>query len=220
MLAVPGDFSINTLVGPDALEFFVHGLLLKASSTFFAAPLKGPFREAREKTITLDDEDVEVFKTYLVWLYRQRLTMNDIRDHSTIAAESQKHIVRVYAFADKRGIPLLGDCSITLLAVSLISSEEVEPDTVCEAYRLLSSDSALCRALVRCELKVCSETLQEMDEEVMDKYPKAYLCHLIREAADHMAYGGLLWPSDNICYYHAHAEDDIAECRARLEDCA
>lgn len=102
MLAEP---AIKILVGPDAAEFHVPSQMLKKTSTFFTAALESPFREAHEKVINLDDEDVEVFKTYLVWLYYHRFNLQDLMGAAKDVPAQEMFLVRVYIFADKRVIP-------------------------------------------------------------------------------------------------------------------
>lgn len=210
---------IKVLVGPDATEFFVPGLLLKESSTFFAAALRGPFLEAHEQAIILDDEDVGVFKTYLVWLYHKILTTKDMTDYSADIVEQQTHLVRVYAFADKRGVPLLGNCAITLAAVSFYDEGETDASTIIEAYRILRPESPLCVAIARCELLANSSNVTELYEGTIDAMPRAFICQIVRDAAEHIAVQETDWPSDHICDYHDPTENDEAACRARVEDC-
>lgn len=215
MLAEP---AIKILVGPDAAEFHVPSQMLKETSTFFTAALKGPFREAREKVITLDDEDVEVFKTYLVWLYYRHFNFQDLDGVADDVAAQEMFLVHVYVFADKRGIPLLGNHAITLLAVLLEQNGPADLSTISEAYKSLPPNSDLCVALARCEIMTSGSELEGLNEETMETLPKAFICQVVRDTIDNVHFQDLTWPSENICDFHNHEKNPQTEFCARLED--
>ncbi|CAA9965871.1 BTB/POZ domain containing protein [Pyrenophora teres f. maculata] len=63
--------SIRVIVGqaPDQKEFFVHEGLVCPRSEFFRKAMKGPWTEAQERKIDLEQEDPETFALYLELLY-------------------------------------------------------------------------------------------------------------------------------------------------------
>ncbi|KAL7273911.1 hypothetical protein RUND412_003203 [Rhizina undulata] len=61
---------LKLLVGPDRDVFHGHKAILAARSEWFEAALRpGGFREAREGTISLQDEDPKIFESMLEFLY-------------------------------------------------------------------------------------------------------------------------------------------------------
>lgn len=56
---------------PDASmqEFFVHQSLISARSEFFAKALRGDWKEAQQREVSLPDDEAEVFRLYLQLLY-------------------------------------------------------------------------------------------------------------------------------------------------------
>ncbi|KAF2234753.1 hypothetical protein EV356DRAFT_514890 [Viridothelium virens] len=64
---------ITVLVGPEAQRFVIHENALRSKSRFFEAALSKPWAEARERRVTLPDDDPEVFKLYVQWLYTDRI---------------------------------------------------------------------------------------------------------------------------------------------------
>lgn len=56
-------------VGPTDTEFGVYKPFICDMSRFFKAWFEGIFREAREATLRLPEENVAMFKRFLLWLY-------------------------------------------------------------------------------------------------------------------------------------------------------
>ncbi|CAE7210001.1 hypothetical protein PTT_18846 [Pyrenophora teres f. teres 0-1] len=72
----PSDLTTTSklLVGPKSTPFLIHTSLLTAQSSYFRVALTGPFAEATENTITLDDVSVDHFQLVTSWLYNGVLT--------------------------------------------------------------------------------------------------------------------------------------------------
>ncbi|KAL9095494.1 MAG: hypothetical protein Q9165_002365 [Trypethelium subeluteriae] len=64
---------ITVLVGLKAQKFIIHENALRSKSPFFEAALSKPWAEARERRVTLPEDDPEVFKLYVQWLYTDRI---------------------------------------------------------------------------------------------------------------------------------------------------
>jgi hypothetical protein len=62
---------IQILVGSDPpVRFRVHKDLICNSSAFFKSALSHDWKEAEEQTVRLEEDDLEIFKLYIHWLYR------------------------------------------------------------------------------------------------------------------------------------------------------
>lgn len=59
----------TTTESTESKAFQLPEFLLREYSSYFKAALDGGFREAKERTITLDDEDPDVFRTFAAWLF-------------------------------------------------------------------------------------------------------------------------------------------------------
>ncbi|THY66746.1 hypothetical protein D6C95_10507 [Aureobasidium pullulans] len=97
---------------PDNSEtFYLHKKLLCDSSSYFKAALNNGFAETTSQKITLDDEDPAVFRTFASWLYHPIIVLppegTDIQE---------EHLLKLYLFADKRGVVNLANDTITMLA--------------------------------------------------------------------------------------------------------
>jgi hypothetical protein len=127
--------------GANAKSFHVHKKLLCDSSTYFNAALNNGFMETKTQVIELDDEEHAVILSFILWLYDDKL------NKKTLPAEYaggalEKHLFKLYVFADKRGIPSLANDVITMLAGHCVE----EPFTLSEivwAVRLISRKSKL-----------------------------------------------------------------------------
>ncbi|RDI85214.1 hypothetical protein Vi05172_g4797 [Venturia inaequalis] len=67
-----GSTIVTIEAGQDKQQFTVHKDLIVACSPYFKAAFEGAFREAKEKSIQIDDEP-ETFQFFLDWLYFRRL---------------------------------------------------------------------------------------------------------------------------------------------------
>ena len=79
------------------------GKLLKSNSTFFTAALDGGFAEGISKSITLVEEDPEIFQWFVVWLY------GGFDPILEIYYETPDFFVPLWALGDRLGCPLIQD---------------------------------------------------------------------------------------------------------------
>lgn len=64
-----GDRAVAIVVGEEKRIFDVHEDLIRASSAFFDRAMAGPWKEAQDRTVSLPDDDPEIFALYVHWLY-------------------------------------------------------------------------------------------------------------------------------------------------------
>ncbi|KAJ4321862.1 hypothetical protein N0V94_002695 [Neodidymelliopsis sp. IMI 364377] len=67
---------IRVLVGkdPEVHGYFVHGDLICARSDFFAKAMNDRWKEAKDRTVPLPDDESEIFSLYLRLLYASNIT--------------------------------------------------------------------------------------------------------------------------------------------------
>lgn len=69
---------VTLFVGPDRTRFDVHQkLLCGGHDDFFAAIMRGNFKEAQTKQINLPEDDAETFTTLLDYIYRNKIPTID-----------------------------------------------------------------------------------------------------------------------------------------------
>lgn len=147
----------TVLVGPALERFTVHKELLIHSSDFFRRALTGEFKEAKEKEVTLKEEDPLLFEVFLHWLYHGRFPHARFDDDETLVDlwmpkdEPTMNFVPLYLFGDQYFIPKLkADVLDELVALVQVKEVVWKPDfaMIDEAYRSLREDDPLCRALI------------------------------------------------------------------------
>jgi len=67
-------------VGHAKEAFIVHKTLLVNASDYFAKATSGEWHEARTDVYTFDDVNVQVFRTFLCWLYTGQIQLRDTYD--------------------------------------------------------------------------------------------------------------------------------------------
>lgn len=107
------DFTnISTLlIGFRATPFLIHTSLLTTQSPYFRAALTGPFSEATDKSITLDDIDVAHFQLLVSWLYT-----GSIPPPYKDGKPAYYTLLHVYALADRLCFEGLRNAVIDLIS--------------------------------------------------------------------------------------------------------
>lgn len=84
-------------------EFYVHSKLISKKSAFFDRALKGPFREAQERTIRIQDENPLIFEFFLTWVYTSQLpSLPEVVDICVRQREDIEYTyLHLFAMADK-----------------------------------------------------------------------------------------------------------------------
>lgn len=130
------DTTIYILIGPTHTKYGIHKALLCARSSFFRAALTGRFKEAREGTVTLEDEDPETFSRFNTWLYTGSC-MND--DAGKVLA--MRPALQLWLFAEKRLVPGLQNTVIDQLIQS-VTALDVEEGRV--RHEISAEDEEAC----------------------------------------------------------------------------
>lgn len=96
---------MKLVVGSSKVKFSVHKEMLCGVSSFFKSALNGSFREGREQTITLPEDDPDIFDLFVQWLYTKNYEIqgSDGRLDQTFYTEA----VQLYCLADKYDVSTL-----------------------------------------------------------------------------------------------------------------
>ncbi|KEQ74064.1 hypothetical protein M436DRAFT_44896 [Aureobasidium namibiae CBS 147.97] len=202
--------------GANAKPFYVHKQLLCDSSTYFTTALNDGFAETKHQTIKLDDEDPDIFLTYVLWLYGGKLSREALPSDQT-EGPFENHLFKLYVFADKRGVKNLANNTITMLAAHWVQ-KCVTMSEVAWVVLLLSPNDKLYELIQ-------DHLILELREEILDEpkhllaamdLPKEFLFNLLRrsgklgkqfERAHHCF--------EAVCHYHCHQGPGIVS----REDC-
>lgn len=93
--------SIEVVVGSDPLTTFsIHEGLIRGSSDFFDKAMGGTWKEAADRVINLPDDDPDVFRIYLHWLYRGSIPCGWLKPE-TVSDVHYIHFAKAYVLGDK-----------------------------------------------------------------------------------------------------------------------
>ena len=112
--------------------------LLKSKSTFFTAALEGGFAEGNSKNITLPEDNPDIFKCFVEWLYVSGDEFDRLHSDS---------VVCLWTLGDRLGCPLMQDGAICNLA-SHYRYDYIEEDTLKLIYEASAPGSKLRRFAV------------------------------------------------------------------------
>ena len=121
------------IVGPQqaAITWHLPKALLTRQSLFFAAALNGSFAEAKLNSVTMPDDDPNVFRVWVQWL------LVGYTNSETIPYEEVNNVlVKAWILGDKLGCHIFQDFIMTGLLVVLGSDywTEIKPSTFRAAY--------------------------------------------------------------------------------------
>lgn len=80
-------------------SFHVNEKLICAASPFFDRAFGGEWDESRTRTIELREHDAQVFRTYMHWLYLQKLAVRNDAPGS-VGNEEYLHLAKAYVLGD------------------------------------------------------------------------------------------------------------------------
>ncbi|KAL8751310.1 MAG: hypothetical protein Q9184_006112 [Pyrenodesmia sp. 2 TL-2023] len=109
---------VTVLVGPEKEAFHVHKTLLMSKSAFFRGAFECGFKEAINKTLTLDEDDPDCFSRYILWVYNQ--VLEPIRSSRVICEAERGRMMlerycKLFILADKLGSEPLQNLCIDLV---------------------------------------------------------------------------------------------------------
>lgn len=138
--------TIEVGAGTNKQTFHVHRDLLSFYSDYFRAALNGSFAEARTGTIELETEEPAVLEGFVKWLYTQKFLQDKITEENNV--EFFESVVKLWIFADRRGIPLLMNEMIDCLQQSIVEAWILPKLTITEIYNNTTEESGLRRMIV------------------------------------------------------------------------
>ena len=223
----PGPKLVTVIVGPGKADFAIFEELLTYHSPYFRAALKGAFKEAQDKTVTLESEDPQIFEFFVHWLFYKRFP-NDSdcgeltgKWHNDSADDEDttklNNLIHLYVFYDRYQVPQLKTALIEEIFnhIENLDHELAPPDLVSYAFNNLPDKDPLRRLLVDSFVYWASRL--QWAESKIPKYPPKFLEKVMGRytrrmdiSCDKCNVDGLL-----ICNYHNHqTEEEKKACSA------
>ncbi|KAI4681853.1 uncharacterized protein J4E84_007450 [Alternaria hordeiaustralica] len=226
-ISAPNTTMAEIIVGPKAKRFTVQLNRIVYYSPFFLAALTGPFKEAKDKVVTLPDTEANIFELFVHWLYHQRFpTQGDSPRLLALYSGGDRYpyfesarLMRLYVFSDKYNIPKLNrDCLDALFEHVGDSDGYKLPDLndVAYAVKNLNDEDPLLRMIVDGFCYYGNSVCWETDQ--IQKLPLPFIARLMRHMSDFRDYGMEDVKEPELCDYHGHASSEEREaCENRRE---
>ncbi|KAI4740341.1 hypothetical protein E4T50_09207 [Aureobasidium sp. EXF-12298] len=201
-------------------SFHIHKKVLCDSSTYFKAALHNGFAETKTQTIKLDDEDPEIFSAFAIWLYEGKLNKTAL-PHVNVRGAIEKHLFKLYVFADKRGIRDLANDTITMLA-SYWTQDSVSLGEVEWVIPLVSHNSDLYHLIQ--DTLILELRLSSLDYNGLAALdlPRKFLTDLLCKSHElSEAFNDYEKCLQAVCHYHCHEGQGLRskeECIRNTED--
>ncbi|KAI4719439.1 hypothetical protein E4T48_04306 [Aureobasidium sp. EXF-10727] len=196
--------TVILVVGAAKEHYSLHKELLCFYSDFLRAAFNGSFKEATERKIELPDVEIEVFESFQVWLYTQKMPKNEIRPAQVYP--EWPLLTKLWIFGDKYQIPLLQNNVADAMLDKVDKDKEAPLFALNLAYENTTSNAPLRKILVDVmayrgdmsakgphldskywSLQACLDAMGTMDSARTQKIPRHTM------------------PVREKCYYHVHA---------------
>ena len=112
--------------------------LLMSNSTFFTAALQGGFAEGLSKNVKLPQEDAEIFKYFVEWLYV---------GYDQAAAFEPEFLVHLWTLGDRLGCSLMQNDAMRKL-IAYEYDDHIEEVTLNQIYELSAPKSKIRRLAI------------------------------------------------------------------------
>ena len=128
--------------GTNQKSFMVHEGLLRYYSGYFEAALGGSFAEATSRIVKLEEEEVSIFKRFVLWLYTGKYTPPEDASYNFDA------ICKLWVLGDRRQIPLLANAMVDLLRDEIVRLWNLPTGALGFVYRNTTTESGLRRFMI------------------------------------------------------------------------
>ncbi|KAJ4361300.1 hypothetical protein N0V95_002002 [Ascochyta clinopodiicola] len=175
-------------VGPERVKYYVHKALLEEHSEYFKKALSGPWKEAEEKNVCLDDVECNTFEVFVDWLYARKLPAEHtdwVEEEYDSERSHQWHtavqiaMMKAYAFADRMLSTDLRRAVYHKLVDNFVDDLDVPYyGTIIFAFQNLPPTSPVLEVLVDAHCRNFDETLDTKENgelELRTQLPNAFL---------------------------------------------
>ncbi|KAF2127077.1 hypothetical protein P153DRAFT_432919 [Dothidotthia symphoricarpi CBS 119687] len=219
--AATRDEIVTIEIGPEHTKHLIHKALLIEHSEYFKKALNGPWKEAQNGAISLEDVDSGTFDIFVDWLYSQKLPATnrdwafgvDESDNTIVAHARQLARIKAYTFGD-RFLCLEFAKAVRNSLVDHLVTQSPYYDVVIHAFTNLPPENPILRLLVDCHCHVFEEYMDLDESEQLqkrDQLPHAFLIRVMLKYSRILA--GAYEELDR-CDYHEHgSEEEKQECK-------
>ena len=203
--------TITVIVGEHKAQFVVHTNHICKSSGFFRAAVKGEWKEAIDRIVTLPEAKSEAFDTYLGWLYTGHVTVLESRKHKygetfskTKLKKAHRDLIDAYCLGD-----YLEDSHFRTAVVDEVKHAIEESNyfvldaNVFYLWEHVRHDSQLARMMI-------DYIAADLNVKPFEKYVSTFPATFVMEIAKicvreyNMAYKDRKPRNRPKCYYHEH----------------
>ncbi|KAH9881302.1 hypothetical protein IAQ61_000025 [Plenodomus lingam] len=182
-------------IGPAHTQYHIHAALLSKHSKFFKKALNGPWKEAKERVVKLEDVECATFDVFTDWLYTQRLpefyTFNNLRisEKDCVHAGQAKNI-KAMILAERILAPKFRQTIMESLASDMICHGTPASYTaITTAFEQLPKENHVLRLLIHVQCAFYRP--REYDNGVADlqniRLPNEFLVGVIMRYAEILA---------------------------------
>ena len=94
--------TIKVRAGTDnPVDFNVHEEVIRSSSNFFDKAMSAAWKEAKEGVVSLPEDEPEIFKLYLQWLYNDTIPCEEKGPDHADHVEEYLRLSKAYVLGDK-----------------------------------------------------------------------------------------------------------------------
>ena len=173
-------------------------------SGYFDSACNGSFRESKAKNVSPITEGIEVFRTFIYWMYHRRFYENSTEEVSKTKWET---VIRLWVFGDAHAIPMLQNAVIDLLHKKVLADWRVPIAEICLIYDSTPPGSVLRRYVIDIVAKTgYADTVVKPEYE--QYWCKDALIDLVRMVWDPTlkTQGKVDVRNWSMCEYHVHEE--------------
>lgn len=135
--------TVSLVVGQSKTAFHVHEADLFAASPFFKAAFTSDFRESAERTMTLPEDDENIFELFVEWLYHRSYEL-PAYPKPPICMQP----VKLYVLADKYDVRSLKNLIVSKLFLAFKQKVPLPKlSTIAYAYEHTSQSSPIRKLL-------------------------------------------------------------------------
>ena len=210
---------------PDlAATFHIPESLLKESSDFFRAACRNEWTEATSRVIKLPDVELEIFSSYLFWIYRRRLPIRNEWDPRDDDCEEHAHLVqtrltKLWILADRLADMKFRNATIDemVAATGRLGDDSnfvlFTPDMTNVVWSAKTPGRSLRRLLLDFYIgNVWAEYVEENMDDLHPEFVKELMLAALNKVD--LQDSAFLTPFDRVskepCYYHDH-DDEVRE---------
>lgn len=189
-------------------RFVVHKGVVCFYSGFFDRCFNGEFAEAKRGAVDIEDEEVEIFKHFVNWVYTRQLPLTPTTQGGGCSNTEFDAISRLWVLADRREVPLLANCCLDGIREISMDHDLVPATQLNYAYENTPEKSGLRRFMIFLIAYTGSKTL--FDQSNKYKWNEESLWDVLQ----------LVWDRDksdcltdkelralDMCGWHIHADE-------------